>query len=246
MRLAQLSKERTIFQANVRDVPTTPNAKGLLVLKSAEANKKVGAGKNLVTKGMLAVRGVPLYTLTMEEGATCPATCPYLAKRTEGGKKMICYGSNMPFAHRFRHGPELEAALATDLAVLNGKHPKGFMVRLHILGDFYSVGYVDFWRASCKLYPSLRIYGYTHHRWGTDIGNRVAQMVKEYPERVCILRSDGHHKKDPLRKAITVLEGESPPADAVVCPNQTHGVACVDCGLCMNNNIDVTIAFLQH
>lgn len=246
MNLPVLSTERTIFQKSVKDVPTKGQKYGLLVLKEAAANKKVGAGSNIMNKGMKSMRGSPVFTLTLEEGATCPSTCPNLVKRGDGGKKMVCYGSNMPFAHRYRHGPALTGALREDLERLHNKFPNGFVVRLHILGDFYSEDYVDFWAEMCNTFDSLRIYGYTHHRYGTPIGNKVALLVEQFKDRVCILRSDGDHANDPLRRAITILHGAAVPDGAVVCPNQTHGVACVDCGLCMTNNIRTPIAFLQH
>jgi hypothetical protein len=67
----------------------------------------------------------------------------------------------MMYAFRYAAGPELEAMLETELADLQRKHPKGFLVRLHILGDFYSVGYVAKWAKWLGMFPALHVYGYT-------------------------------------------------------------------------------------
>ena len=74
--------------------PTTRYRKGvkapsLSMLKRGEQNKKLG---DKITKG--AWKGMTMYSLTLEERATCPSDCQQWDN---------CYGDNMPFAHRFDH-----------------------------------------------------------------------------------------------------------------------------------------------
>ena len=72
----------TMYRKNVHNIATYKHK----VLKPS-TNKKLG---KRVTKGRYA--GFPMYTLTLEERATCPSACEHWAD---------CYGNNMPFGHRF-------------------------------------------------------------------------------------------------------------------------------------------------
>jgi hypothetical protein len=101
------------------------------LLKSGQNQRKLGSH---VSKGRWA--GMPIFTLTLEERATCPRSCQHWND---------CYGNHMHWPKRHAHGPELEGKLALELAVLAAKYPAGFVVRLHILGDFYSSEYVRRW-----------------------------------------------------------------------------------------------------
>jgi hypothetical protein len=67
----------------------------------------------------------------------------------------------MQAAERIVAGPALEAALWDELAALQQMHPGGFLVRLHVLGDFYSVDYAQLWHEALEAYPALHIFGYT-------------------------------------------------------------------------------------
>ena len=101
-------------------------------------------------------KGYRVHTLTLEERATCPATCHHLA---------TCYGNNMPFAHRLEHGPELVAKIDSEL---KARHDKLTLVRLHVLGDFWSVEYVEQWGRWLDDHPNLAAWGYTHN-WPDSI-----------------------------------------------------------------------------
>jgi hypothetical protein len=67
----------------------------------------------------------------------------------------------MNWAHRIPHGVELERRLQIEVAGLAKHHPRGFAVRLHVLGDFYSVGYIALWRELLERHPAPHIWGYT-------------------------------------------------------------------------------------
>jgi hypothetical protein len=228
----------TLYQKSVIAPPTSPvKSTGLRVLKSAASNAKLsdGASSGFV-KGPWV--GMPLFQLTLEERATCPTSCSHF---------ITCYGSNMPFATRHQHGDALTDALAADVQVLARKYPQGFVVRLHVLGDFYSTDYVNFWAEQVRKVPQLNIYGYTHREFGSPIGDAVTKFVLTNKGRVSILRSDGTHPKDPLARAMSI------PADAtephklaqVICPEQTGKTAsCLTCGLCMNGR--TSVSFLAH
>jgi hypothetical protein len=105
------------------------------ILVSGYNNIKIG---KIVRKGHL--RGYWIYTLSLEERKTCPASCQHW---------QTCYGNNMPFAKRVDHtAPDFLEILETAVAKWcapqkpgrGGKMKRtGVLIRLHALGDF-SVG----------------------------------------------------------------------------------------------------------
>lgn len=232
--LAGLVPAQSVFHSQVKQPPTSPNSSGLRVIKEAKSNRKLAKGGRAFTRGQF--KGLPLFALTLEERATCPTSCDHW---------LDCYGNGMFRATRYAHGPALEAAIKADVAHLAAKHPAGFVVRLHVLGDFYSVAYVRLWQQLLTKYPALRIYGYTHREHGTPIGDAVTRLVTFNPGRVSILRSDGKGGDDPLPAATTVAPGAPAPQGYVNCPEQRKQTAsCLTCGLCMNGRTQV--AFDNH
>lgn len=232
--LVQLRPAHTRYRGSViasprKAIPST----GLFVLKRSDNNAKLGNGSYRITKGVF--RGMALYMLTLEERATCPDTCQNWNR---------CFGDNMPFAKRHRVTTSLLPAITQDVRTLARKHPEGFVVRLHILGDFPSVEYVRHWRGLLVKHPELRIFGYTHWPHGSAIGNAVRRLVMEFSPRVSILRSDGE-AGDPLPLAITVDRDQPAAADTILCPEQTGRTAsCLTCGLCMNGR--TSVSFIDH
>lgn len=226
-----------VFLNRVLPPPDTPRVStGLRVLKEASSNSKLSSGSSRrITRGPRFFRDKKLFTLTLPERLTCPANCQQWDN---------CYGNNMHLAHRYIPGLELEEAIWDDLRYLHKKHPEGVIIRLHILGDFYSVGYVQFWRKKLHEFPNMGIYGYTHRRRSTDIGKHITHLVKDFKGRVSILRSDGR-RGDPLPLALTVKKGKEPRKNIVVCPEQTGKTeSCLPCGLCFNGS--TSVQFLEH
>ena len=225
MRHKALELGRSIFKN--KGVKPPSEMKRLLV--SGHSNVKIGRD---VRKGKL-FRGYWIYTLTLEERATCPRTCHHWE---------TCYGNNMPWATRVEHGPALMRALEVELRDLLAKRGRvGILVRLHALGDFYSVEYVHFWRRMLDTFPNLAIFGYTARR-GDPIAYALQGMQWTHGDRFRIRWSDGG-----LAQNCTVsvrTEGEAP-ADSFTCPEQTGKTACcATCGLCWNTSKNV--AFLEH
>lgn len=233
-----ISKATTVFGKTVQKAPVVPvKSTGLRVLKPAKTNRKISGGKKgVIAKGPKTFRGKPLFNLTLVERMTCPTDCPQWT---------VCYGNNMYLAKRYLPGQDLIDALNADLQVLEDKYPLGFVIRLHILGDFYSLDYVHFWGMALYTIPNMSIYGYTHRQHGTPIGDAVTKMVQTFPDRVSILRSDPTGKGDPLPSAHTVHKSQTPDAGIVICPEQTgKSESCLTCGLCFNGR--TSVQFLEH
>jgi hypothetical protein len=93
---------RSIFPSRVFDPDEVQR-----VLKDGHQSRKIG---KFVTKGPR--RGWPLFTLTLEERATCPRNCKAWA---------FCYGNNMQAAERLTAGPALEEALWNELLRSNSR-----------------------------------------------------------------------------------------------------------------------------
>lgn len=224
----------TRYRKSVVSVPKSPPTSGLFVLKESTTNKKLGRGGKIIQKGRF--RGMPMYSLTLEERATCWEACSNLDR---------CYGDNMPFAKRYAPGAPLLAAVSRDVQLLAERYPKGFVLRLHVLGDFYSVAYVEHWAHLLHTVPPLHLFGYTH--WPADhpIGAAVASLHTQFADRVAFRRSDGTSAHDPLPFALTVARDAPAAAGTVLCPEQTgKTAACTTCGLCMNQTTHVS--FRDH
>lgn len=179
-------------------------------------------------------RGYHIFKVTLEERATCPETCQHWRD---------CYGNNMPFATRLKHGPDLEAGLEAEIPRLLGKRGrKGVMIRLHELGDFYSVDYVRLWERMLDLHPTLACWGYTARMTGTSIGDEITRLMVKYGERFAIRWSDGGME---THSTVSIQTEADCPPNAFVCPEQTDKtIACATCGACWATTRNV--AFLAH
>ena len=204
----------------------TPNT---TVLKEGRNNKKLGW---MITKTKW--RGKRLFSLTLEERATCPPSCHHWGD---------CYGNNMPFAHRFGHGPELLKAIDDQLQTLTDKWPIGIVVRLHVLGDFWSVAYVQFWRDMLEKYPTLCLYGYTAHYLTPDIKSAIDTINGDRS----MIRYSHNADYNPQNEGVRFAATEDYNGDTFDCPEQTGRIdSCASCGACFNERIDKTVRFLSH
>jgi hypothetical protein len=219
-----IRKATTLFPNTIVAPEESPR-----LLVDGSQQRKLG---RLVTVGRWA--GMPFYALTLVERETCPRDCEAFA---------ICYGNNMPMARRHRFTPELTALLEAELDALDAKHRKqgGYVVRLHVLGDFPTVEYAEWWHDQLVARPYLHIFGYTAHGCETPIGEAVLSMTLG-SER-CWIRFSG--EEGGALGAIVVKSREDAPPGAIVCPYEAGKVPnCGGCGLCWKAHR--TIAFLEH
>ena len=131
-------------------------------------------------------------------------------------------------------------ALEQDLPFLS-RRVGDFVVRLHVLGDFVDIPYVQFWKDALNVYRHLHVFGYTHHKHGTPVGDAIAGLLGD---RVAIRRSNAISSDDPMAIAQTRPRGIVA-LDTVVCPEQAGQTnSCLTCGLCCNNRTGIT--FWEH
>lgn len=199
------------------------------LLKSGINSRKIGSH---VTKGMWA--GMPIYTLTLEERATCPTICEHWHD---------CFGNKMHWSTRWKAGPELEKILYGQVTHLCRKHPEGVVIRLHVLGDFYSVRYVKLWWSLMQTFSNLRVFGYTRYERSSPQGKWINALNALYPLRWRIRWSERGGEMGTVTLTDIMLRGRVP--EGIVCPAQTEDAACCgSCGLCWNSS--EPIVFLNH
>jgi len=219
-----LWEARTIYPSTVVEVSQSPR-----LFVSGANHWKIG---DRISKGPL--RGFPIYTLTLEERATCPTLCRHWRS---------CYGNHMHLARRLKHGRAFEERLAQEIAFLQGQHPRGFAVRLHILGDFYSVAYVDLWASFLQQHRALFVFGFTaRHERHDPIAQALLKLSLDHWPRFAIRFSNA-----PVDECSTVSVEHhlQVPDDAILCPQQVGKTrSCGTCGLCWHTKR--RIAFLQH
>jgi hypothetical protein len=204
-----------------------PAAGEFQLLKSGEHQRKIGSH---VIKGDWAQ--MPIFTLTLEERATCPRSCPHWRD---------CYGNNMHWSTRIAADDTFLPKLERELTALNMIHRDGFVVRLHILGDFFSVDYARFWQRMLATLRALRIFGYSARTPSDAIGVVIDSMNRESRGNCLIRFSNGVAY---VPRTVTIDRPEQAGA-AIICPAQTEKTACCGtCTLCWTS--DKPIAFLRH
>lgn len=211
-----------------------PSADRKRLLISGVNNSKTGA---MVTKGEWVK--MPIYTLTLEERATCSSHCFMYAG---------CYGNSMHFAPRTKNDADLIPRLDRELHALATAHPNGFVVRLHILGDFFSPEYAWAWATWLAQLPELHVFGYTarSHEHDARIWAGIARM-NIFKDR-CFIRVSSAKSKPGGATVIGWLPDKPRVAEGIVCPAQTSKtIGCASCGLCWASEArDETIVFIKH
>ncbi len=223
------NETRTKYPHSVRQ-PTEAER----VLKDGANNAKIGGD---VLVGWL--KGAPIFTLTLEERATCPRSCQHWT---------TCYGNSMDKAHRFAHGPALMERIEAELAEIMDKHER-ILIRLHVLGDFWSLKYVEFWRRMLFEHEGLHIFGFTAWPQDTEIGSYLAALRGALPSRFWLRHSGtcapwGSFTIDFPTERKTL-------GDGIVCPAQLDANEgspcqkhCGNCAACWST--DRHIIFTEH
>jgi len=201
------------------------------VLKQSKNAKLSKDRLPVVKKGQF--KGYVIYTLTLEERATCPRECYHWDD---------CYGNNMMFAHRIQHGPELEKRIKAEIAELCGTY-KGVIVRLHVLGDFYSVDYVELWQYLLAKFDNLAVWGFTGRSYSSDIGLAIRAVIGGFGARFSVRFSNA---PDVAFSANSADLYQPEKGKSLICPEQTgKSESCAACTVCWSAP-DKQVLFLTH
>ena len=213
---------RTIYTNNVYD---SISHNGWLLKVSN--NKKLGKAK--IVKGRHKNKFI--YSLSLEERKTCPKSCFHWK---------TCYGNNMPVAHRFTANNNLMKQLDNELNLLSKKHNEGILIRLHVVGDFYSVKYVKFWKKMLSKYSNISIFGYTARTPYSSIGKEIVNLRNKIWDRFSVRFSNS------VMELSANSEDLLNSKQGIICPEQLDKTKnCASCGLCWNDRVD-NIIFKTH
>jgi hypothetical protein len=220
-----LKEKRTVFTSRVKN-----NSR---ILMPASQNYKLGKGSLKIAKGQW--KGLPMFSLTLEERKTCPTSCHHWVD---------CYGNGMNLAYRISHKGDFLTKLRVELALLNAKYKKGFVIRLHVLGDFYSLEYVNFWEQAMEKYPNMTIFGYSA-RMGLDKDTDIYEALKalrvKYRYRWFVRFST--NKVGRGIQMYAAKEGFK--GDSFPCPEQSGKTkSCLTCMACLSST--KTVTFKTH
>jgi hypothetical protein len=130
------------------------------------------------------------------------------------------------------------------------------LIRLHILGDFYSFEYVALWAELLDTHPNLHVFGFTARLENTEIGDAIRKLRSVYPRRFMIRHSGRTGRWGsftlPWRPDPDIAGGwPKEIGDAIICPEQRdpylpqpQGRHCGNCAACWST--DRPIAFVAH
>lgn len=181
-------------------------------------------------------------------GETCPQDCSLL----ETG---VCYAMKGPVAiHSKKSGPSHEDADALLEYLQN--LPGGKKIRHHVSGDFFENDQPDWKYISAMIAghadrPDLQGWVYTH---GWD---RLPSKMLNAPESLttnasCDTLEEAQEAYDQGWPTVVVVDedsdGEELPdgTPVVICPNQTDGLSCSECELCMQKDRNSVVGFREH
>ena len=232
---AELRKYTTIYPKTVYTINSLEdyNTYGHKLLKQSN-NKKLG---KVVGRGKFVKK--PLYSLS-------------LCEREMGGPKSChhwdsCYGNNMPFAHRFRTSSDevFTKILEEEIFYLLKKHKFGIHIRLHVLGDFFSKYYINFWRSILWSFDRVSVYGYTAHKPTSKLGKQINDAIYQIGfDRFAIRFSNSDVELSANSTEYKPKKNVS--FKPIVCLEQENKVAnCVSCGVCWNSKAK-QILFKTH
>jgi hypothetical protein len=223
-----LIEGRTMYPSTVRE--PRRNASDQWCLKSGTNSSKIGG---VIVKGKW--KGFPIWTLTLEERKTC-GPCRHWRS---------CFGNHMQWSDRIAAGPNLLWRLPREVALLDIDHPRGFCIRLHVLGDFFGTEYVEMWRRLLERHPALHVFGFTARIDNDDpIAAALIALARDCPDRFAMRFSNAPQPFE-MASTVSIEHPFQKPKDAIICPEQVGRTeSCSTCALCWAT--PKRIAFLQH
>ena len=113
------------------------------------------------------------------------------------------------------------SAIGGGLACSACDHVNGFAVRLHNLGDFYSVEYVELWRRLLERHSALHVWGYTA-RWQVKYDQIAAALLSFATSQWdrCSMRFSNAPFPFEAPSTGSVEHPYQVPTDAILCPEQ--------------------------
>lgn len=173
---------------------------------------------------------------TYASQSSCPRSCPLMGAG--------CYAESGPCnmtTQRLNRSPvqsPIEVALeeAAAIRTLSGKRP----LRVHVVGDCRTNEAAIHVSRAMADYPNAS-WTYTHAWRDVDVESWNGQHVTASCETFEAVEEA--YAKGYKSTAIVLAE---PDSRAIMCPQQTKGVQCVDCKLCWTEHAKRPIGFIVH
>jgi hypothetical protein len=206
---------------------------GLRVTKNRSTNPKLVGER----------RDIDFFATYRAVGPTCPPDCPLLGNG--------CYAQNgkVSWQAKDRYSEDDGAVFLREL----GRLPQGAIVRLHVSGDVMLDGELDtaYLQAlidGAAARPDLLFFGYTH-AWRHIDRERWVFPPNLVINASCDSEDDAHTARAWGWDVTTVVPSDTAwrrSGDTVICPNQTVGLSCYECKLCMQPDRKLSVAFKAH
>ena len=196
---------------------------------------------------------------TYSSSNTCPNSCPF--------KSNGCYASEGYYTRlHWKKVDNGERGIKFNDLINKIKSLKpGSMLRLNVAGDLVGhnnkiyKSYLDKYIEACK---PLKAYTYTHYpiskgnnlqlikqankkglviNVSTETEYQAIQSLSNNLPTVLVVKSTEDRNSYPLKDIHGHTKGR-----VLICPQQTKGVNCVDCGLCLDRPKNIVIGFKAH
>ena len=185
-------------------------------------NKKISKDRKITQVQQGIFKNFTCFTLTLVERETCPSYCYHYK---------TCYGNHMFRSPRMSALDEnlLISRLDKEIKILCSQY-KGVLIRLHILGDFFSQKYILAWFNWLKKYSNLAIFGFTALLKSSQLGSLLNDIRKNFDKRFSIRFSNQTN----VRFSANSINLEKPiKQKSLICPQQLNkNVDCLNCCLC--------------
>jgi len=192
--------------------------------------------RTLVVKRSRNVKTGPVRIATYRTQVTCPVTCPLMGSGCYGENNGVG-GSPTPFGHAARgDGDSDYTTLRADLTACNA----GDVIRINVVGDYLTsdgspdIEYINVINDAAARGVIVLAYTHAWRSLSPDLFHPSArpQASCDSPSDVSLARSQG------WSTVIVAPVGQYANGDdidgtrAVICPNVTNGIKCIDCKLC--------------
>ena len=169
-------------------------------------------------------------SISLPPGETCPGQTEACAKACYASKYMKVFTSTAR-----AYSSNLDSVLTEDWQVvvirkLAKTQPAKF--RIHVAGDFFSVGYIQAWTKIAGMFPKTQFLAYTRS-WRVPKLRRALEPFRALPNVVLFASCDEQAWRAPRGWKNAHMGIPTYPQDSILCPGYgPKELQCDACGLC--------------
>jgi hypothetical protein len=206
----------------------------------------VGVGNSKIGAGIISF-SIPPDTVLFTSGRvvrTCPGATHWCRKNCYAKKNLMSlprqvslYASNLVLYLEL--GPSRFAeALERKLKAVQARRGAEKTLRIHVAGDMFDKDYIEVWRHLAERMPDWRFYTYTRS-WRVPELLPYLEKLRRLPNFVVYASTDPDTGPPPQGwlEACCVdrnyKRGFEPYTKTVRCPEETRGLVCAECRICI-------------